>query len=138
LDKERQGVMNRISLIILTLFVALGAIFGGAALIVEAELGLDVAWLDGTPFSSYVIPGYILVIAVGGSNLVAGVLLLEHHRYAIFAGFAAGAILTGWISVQVAMLGLTTFLQPLYFFFGLLTIALSWRMWMDAEREFFA
>jgi hypothetical protein len=124
--------MTRIALIVLTLFVAVGAGFGGMALILEADLGLDPAWLDGTPFSSYVIPGFILLFVVGGSNLAAGLMLLFRHEQALLANFAAGAILMVWISVQIAMIGLTSPLQPLYFFFGILTIALAWRLWEEA------
>jgi hypothetical protein len=127
--------MNRLALTILTLFVAAGAAFGGIGLIVEADLGLDPGLLDGTPFSSYVVPGYILMIAVGGSNLVAGTLLILRHEQASSFAFLAGAILTVWIAVQMAMVGFVSLLQPLFFMFGLITMALAYRVWLETENR---
>lgn len=126
--------MNRLAVVFLTLFVGAGAVFGGIGLISEAGLGMDTAWLDGTPFSSYVVPGYILLIAVGGSNLVASTLLLMRHEQAPAFAFLAGVILTGWITAQVAMIGLLNVLQPIYFVLGLLTMAFAYRHWLEAEE----
>jgi hypothetical protein len=123
--------MNRLALILLTLFVAAGAIFGGIGLILEADLGMDLALLDGTPFSTYVIPGYILLLAVGGSNLVAGILLLINHEQAPSFAFLAGAVLTVWIAVQVVMIGMISFLQPAFFTFGLMTMGFAYRYWLE-------
>jgi hypothetical protein len=123
--------MNRIALLILTLFVGAGAVFGGISLIVEADLGMDPALLDGTPFSSFVVPGYILLIAVGGTNLVAGILLLLDHEQASSFAFLAGAVLTVWITVQVVMIGMVSILQPAYFTFGLMTMAFAYRYWLE-------
>lgn len=126
--------MNRTAVMILTLFVGVGAVFGGVGLISEADLGMDPAWLDGTPFDSYVIPGYLLLIVVGGSNLLAGALTwLQHERSVPFA-FLAGGILTGWIAVQLAMIGFTSVLQPLYFVLGLMTMAFAYRYWLETAE----
>ena len=123
--------MNRLALIILTLFVAAGAIAGGIGLIVEADLGMDPALLDGTPFASFVVPGYILLLAVGGSNLIAGILLLIDHEQASSFAFLAGSVLTIWIAVQVVMIGMVSLLQPAYFTFGLMTMGFAYRYWLE-------
>jgi hypothetical protein len=123
--------MNRLALILLTLFVGAGAMFGGIGLIVEADLGMDPALLDGTPFSTFIVPGWILLIGVGGSNLVAGILLLIHHEQASSFAFLAGAVLTVWIAVQVVMIGMVSILQPVFFTFGLMTMAFAYRYWLE-------
>lgn len=124
--------MNRLAVIILALFVGVGAVFDGVALITEADLGMDPALLDGTPFDSYVVPGYILLVAVGGSNLLAAVLALLRHEQSAQMAFLAGAILTVWISVQVVMIGMVSILQPLYFGLGLITMAFAYRYWLES------
>jgi hypothetical protein len=123
--------MNRLALILLTMFVSAGAVFGGIGLIVEADLGMDPALLDGTPFSTFIVPGWILLIGVGGSNLVAGILLLIHHEQASSFAFLAGAVLTVWIAVQVVMIGMVSILQPVFFTFGLMTMAFAYRYWLE-------
>lgn len=127
--------MNRIALIVLTWFVAIGAVAGGIGLIVEADLGMDVSLLDGTPFTSFVVPGYILLLVVGGSNAVAGTLLLMEHEQGSSFAFLAGAILTVWIAVQVVMIGMVSILQPAYFTFGLMTMAFAYRYWLETAAE---
>lgn len=127
--------MNRIALILLTLFVGAGAVFGGLGLILEADLGMDPGLLDGTPFSSYVVPGYILLIAVGGSNLLAGILLLIDQEQASSFAFLAGSALTVWIAVQVVMIGMISFLQPALFAFGLMTMGFAYRYWLETVAD---
>jgi hypothetical protein len=123
--------MNWAATAILTLFVGIGAVAGGLGLILEADLGIDPALLDGTPFDSYVVPGYILLIVVGGSNLLAGTLLLIRHEQAFSFAFLAGAILTVWIAVQVVMIGMISILQPIFFTFGLMTMGFAYRLWLE-------
>jgi hypothetical protein len=125
--------MNRMATLLLTLFVAAGAVAGGLSLIMGSDLGMDPGLLDGTPFDSYVVPGYILLIAVGGSSLVAAVLLLIRHEQAFSFAFLAGAILTAWIAVQMAMIGFVSLLQPIFFAIGLMIMGFAYRLWLEVE-----
>jgi hypothetical protein len=127
--------MNRIALSALTLFVAGGALFGGWALITGADLGMDANLLDGTPFSSFVIPGYILAFVVGGTNLIAAVLLLMRLPISVPVAMIAGAILTGWIAIQVAMIGYATILQPIFFAVGIIIMTIARRLWLETVNE---
>ena len=55
-------------LIGLHIFLAAGALYGGGSLIISPDgslLGLPGDWLSGTPFHSYLIPGFILFILLG-------------------------------------------------------------------------
>jgi hypothetical protein len=127
--------MNRIALLLLTIFVALSAAFGGIALIIEADLGLSTSLLSGTPFASFVVPGYILLIGVGGSSTLAAVLLMIDHPQASSFAFLAGAVLTVWIAVQVVMIGMISILQPAMFTLGLMTMGFAYRHWLATMSE---
>ncbi len=68
----------RIVLIVLTAFLALTAIAGGAAL----AAGINAPppeQLRGSLFTSFLIPGLALLVLVGGSALAAAILLLRRH-----------------------------------------------------------
>lgn len=93
----------RIFIAILTGFVALTAIAGGTAILIGADQ-FPLEWLPETPFTSYTIPALILAIAVGGSALVATVLLFAAPRSGIYAAMVAGMILTGYVVVEVLIL----------------------------------
>jgi hypothetical protein len=66
--------ITRIILIFLTGFLALTTFLGGIALIAN-WIAMPVELLEGSIFSSYLIPGLSLSIIVGGSALFATILL---------------------------------------------------------------
>ncbi len=62
----------RIALTVIEALIGLGAIGGGIAILTGAfDQWFPVAWLQGTPFSDYTIPGLLLLIVVGGGMLLA-------------------------------------------------------------------
>jgi hypothetical protein len=60
--------------------------------------------LRGTPFHSYLIPGLLLAVVVGGSAAVATVLTLRRSGLAGSASVVAGIVLMGWIVGEVVLL----------------------------------
>jgi hypothetical protein len=59
---------TRIILLILLAFLGIGAVFGGAVLIVSPSgklLGMPLSLLDKSPFSDFLIPGLILFVVLG-------------------------------------------------------------------------
>lgn len=117
----------RIFLIVLEVFVGVGAVAGGIGVATNG-IGFPVEWLEGTPFRSYVIPGLVLMFVVGGSQLAAAIAVWRRRWWGTVASLAAGLILAGWISVQVAIIGLVSWLQPFYFALGLLVAGLAARL----------
>lgn len=116
------------ALLALTLLTAISAFHGGGSLVADPSGGLiqlSGEWLRLTPFSSYLIPGLLLSLVVGGSNLIAAVALLRRHPYAPWIAGAAGCALTGWMAVQILMLGLVFTLQTICLAVGLLIAGLS-------------
>src|SRR5919199_6683907 len=85
-------------------FIAASAAAGAIGLI-GGGLPFPTEWLDGTPFSNYVGPGVILGVVVGGSALLASILVLRAHRLAGPAAFVAGMIQIGWIVGEVLLVG---------------------------------
>jgi len=65
-------------LLVLLLLNGLGAFIGGIGVTKDA-LPFPYVWLQGTPFHSYFVPGLILCLIVGGSQLAAALALLWHH-----------------------------------------------------------
>jgi hypothetical protein len=64
------GTLTRVALITLSGFLGITAAGGGLGLLLGwITPGMDL--LDGSPFSTYVIPGLMLLTVVGGSALLA-------------------------------------------------------------------
>ena len=113
------------------LFVAYQAISGGIGLITDTWQ-LPSQWLVRTPFTTWVGPGWVLIGLIAVPHLLAAIpplFLPGNPRLGILAGILAGASLLVWITVQLALLQVFFFLQPVIAGFGAveLVIALLWR-----------
>ena len=80
------------------------------------------------PFPDFFVPGLFLLSVNGVGHLAAGILTFLKFRYAGEVAVFFGAVLVVWIIIQVLWIGLTSFLQPLYFVFGLVEILLGQRL----------
>jgi hypothetical protein len=103
--------LTRYVLGVLLAFVALNAFAGGYYGMSGAE-SVPLAWLDGSPFHNYFVPGLILLIVVGGSLLFAAIAVFARLRVARPAAFGAVAVLAIWLTVQVAIIGYISWMQP--------------------------
>ena len=120
----------RTGLLVVQAFVALTAIAGGSALIIGSLLPQTAIaivppgdYLVGTPFSSYLIPGLVLGVVVGGLHVAAFVLELSRSNWRTLAAATAGFALLIWIFVQMVFIPFS-FLQAVYFVAGLAEIGL--------------
>jgi hypothetical protein len=120
----------RVALIIVAGFAAVSALGGGLMVASGWPYQFPAAWLEGTPFPDYTLPGLILGVVVGGSALLATVALLKNVRWAALASIAAGAIMMGWIVGEIVLLNVAgfTWLWPLYFGVGLVMALLGLRL----------
>ncbi len=119
----RTYVADRVTLISLELFMGVMAVACGVILATGQAgtvLQMKPSILDGTPFGSFLIPGVILAGVVGGSQLLAAFGLWRYQPWGMMLSAVAGAILMGWIVVEVILLGWIAphGLQPFCFAYG--------------------
>jgi hypothetical protein len=111
------SIANR-TLIVWLWFGALSAIVGGAFGVFANGAGVPLAYLLRTPFDSYLVPGLILGIVVGGTQLAGAILLQRRHSFGLIAAVIAGLVMIAWIFVELAMLSEYTPLQAIYLALG--------------------
>jgi hypothetical protein len=101
------------------------AVAGGLALLISNGrwLGLSLTTLEPSPFSSYHLPGLVLALVVGGSQLAAGVAVLRRRRGHLRLAIVAAVLLGVWIGVQALMIGFF-WLQPVVFIVAILQLGL--------------
>jgi hypothetical protein len=118
-------------LIALLAFLGLGAIGGGAVLIISPSgklMGMPLALLDPSPFSNFLIPGIILFLALGLPPMFLIIALLKkptsklaaHFNfcsdmhwawtYTIYIAF----ILIFWIQIEMVLLSAVSWLHTFY------------------------
>src|SRR6266568_8397800 len=133
----------RSALVAIETFVGLGAIAGGIALLTGVfAQGIPVAWLQGTPFSDYTVPGLALAILVGGGMLLAAATVFVHREWAVLISVVAGIFMVGFEVVEAASvdskagngLPLMAGLQVFYFVLGLAIFGLATYLWMTEYR----
>jgi len=127
-------------LMILTAVQALGAISGGVGLVRDPvnNIGLPISLLEGSPFSDYLIPGLILLIAVGLFALFVLAGLLRRWKPAWWLSLASGGALVTWIIVEVVLLGyLPGAGIGLQIAFGLIGVAIVVLDLMRSTRRYF-
>ena len=99
-------------------FGVLSAIAGAVLAIVAHGAGVPIAYLANSPFSSYLVPGLILGLIVGGTQLAAAVALWTKRRTGLLLSAVAGFGMIIWIFVELAIIGKYSWLQTIYFSLG--------------------
>jgi len=121
---------TRLTLISTEAFVALSAFVAGAMFVAAPNgrlMGMTEVTLARSPFGSYLVPGIVLFVVVGGTQALAAWAEIRRWPRAGWLSVVAGAVLAGWIAVQVAMIGLGHPMQPSLFVAGVVIAGLGWR-----------
>jgi len=126
-----------ITLVLLHAFLAIGAVGGGLLFIVDPSgglMGLPLTLLESSPFTNYMVPGVILLVALGNLPAATAAALVKQWRwdfaqsvnlfkdrhwswtFSLYIGF----ILIIWIVGQVAMIRELSVLQLIYIILGLI------------------
>ena len=129
-------------IILLLIFLSLGALFGGVALIISPSgelIQMPVSMLEPSPFNDFLIPGIILFIVFGVFPLIISYALLYKPKskianllnifsdmhwawtYTIYIGF--GIII--WIQMQMVFIDDVHWAHTTYVFWGIAILLLA-------------
>lgn len=123
-------------LFILVSFIAVTALVSGLLMISNPDgsiMNLPLRLLDGTAFRDFKIPGILLAVVVGGTNLLAVFFYLKRHSSRYNWALAGGLVVSGWIIVQMILIGSIHWLHLFYLAIGILIILFSFQLkgkWM--------
>lgn len=112
-------------IVVIESFVAISAFGGGGMLIFVPDgrlMQMPVTMLETSPFSTFFIPGVILVLANGLFPTAVVISTLKRLDWVRFGHVATGVILVGWIAIQGVMVGFGHWLQITYGALGLVLI----------------
>jgi hypothetical protein len=116
--------------------VAITAIAGGGALVGAPRgtlMHADLALLAHSPFSTFLVPGLLLLGVIGIGHLVAAVLVVRRSRVANHAAFAAGIALLVWIVAELALIRAFQFLQLVYLALAVAIVTIALRRAFTAK-----
>ena len=123
--------------VILLFVTGLGGMAGGMGLMLDppgTSLGMSVELLPDSPFADFFYPGLLLFAVIGAGHFFGGFVSVLNPRIAAGSCLICGTALVIWIVVQIWMIGLVSFLQPLFLLIGL-TEAIAGVRLIKAEKE---
>lgn len=118
-------------LFILLCFVALTATLSGMMMIISPDgssLSLSLGLLKGSPFRDFQIPGILLAMFVGGSNMVAVFYNMARHRNRYNWALAGGLTISGWIIAQMIIIQTFHWLHIVYLVTGIIIILAAFQL----------
>ncbi len=126
--------MRRVRIVLGVLLTSVGvmAVASGLGLVTDrsgANLGMTVDALAGRPFPDYLLPGLVLLLVHGLAGATAGIAVLAGWRRSGEAGMGLGVLMLGWMVVQIGVLGLAHWLQPLFVLIGGVEFGLGMALW---------
>lgn len=126
----------------LLLFLAIGAICGGLALILGPRgeiLPLPLSLLLGSPFTSYLVPGTILFVVLGLGPLGVAILAWRKSPTAPALTLFVGSTLIVWIVAEIIIVGYSNEppLQAAYFGLGVVIamVGVAWLRETGSHRH---
>jgi len=132
IQKEKRLTIARRILIFWTLFIGVGALFGGISMIISPsgellQMAPLLPYFQILPFADvlfqdFLFPGFMLILVNGISNLIAFVFLLFRKKSGYILGTVFGFTLMAWIVIQFVIFP-PNFMSILYFIFGFLQAA---------------
>lgn len=114
-------------LLVLHLFVGLGAMAGGSAAILspQSPIGMSTDVLNNSPFSDFLIPGIILFAVIGVGNIFSAIMMFFKLKYKGYISSIFSFALVIWIIVQCIMLRTIVGLHIIFFIIGLIQSIIS-------------
>lgn len=142
MEKQNKNGFGVYLLWTIVLFQAASGIYGGIALITDPtgeSLDMPITFLQGTPFSNYLIPGPILFILLGAFPAFTFFGLVSRKRWKwadalnIYSNkhwswafsLYISVMLIFWIDMQVMLIGYNHFIQTLYAIVGLAMLVMA-------------
>jgi len=114
--------------------MSVSAAIGGIDLAFNGAKMMDLPKEYLTVFSSFVIPGLILLFIVGGANFIAGITVLKRSKKAVEWSAVAGFGSVIWFFSELYIFRGTHYIQIIYFAVSIAILILT----LAAERYGFA
>lgn len=124
--------------ILLLLFNSIGALFGGWSFIQDpsgGDLKIPITYLEHSPFTNFLIPGFVLFTVNGLFGLFTLVWTVFKWKNYAWLIIVQGVLLIGWIIVQMILLREIYYLQFIFGSIGLILLLIGIFLKKDARLK---
>ena len=118
---------TRIITMLTHLVVGIGSFAGGYACMADplSPLEAPLSLLEGSPFTSYFLPGLFLFSIIGFGNILSVFLLYKFRMLGLLSSMLVGFLLSAWIVIQCIIIKDVVALHMIFFGVGLLQFSFS-------------
>ena len=138
--------VSKILILVLALFVGLGAFYGGICMLIKPDGSLlrmesllpyfQVLPFADVLFQDYFFSGIALIVVNGVSNIIASILMLRNKRIGFVLGTLFGFTLMLWITIQFVIFPINA-LDIIYFTLGVLQLIIGYNALVSYNQYFF-
>ncbi len=121
----------RMLLTILLFFVAVTSLISGVIIMLYPDgsvMQMSTELLKTSPFKTFLIPGIVLTLFVGGSSVIAFVLNIRKHIRRYEWAIVAGLMTCGWVLVQMLLINALFWLQFVYLGIGIVMMLIAYQL----------
>ncbi len=119
-------------------FQGVSGIGGGLGLSLDPSgqsVGIPLEWLQGSPFSDYLVPGLVLLVLLGIGPLVAAFGAWTGRRWSWATSLLVAAGLLIWLGVEIAVIGYQPE-PPLQMVYGLVALSILSAAYVPSVRDY--
>lgn len=116
---------------ILLFFVAVTALASGIIIILYPDgsmMQMSTDLLKTSPFKTFLVPGIVLTVLVGGSSALAFVLNVRKYVRRYEWAIVAGLMTCGWVLVQMILINTLFWLQFVYLGIGIALMLIAYQL----------
>ncbi len=121
----------RTLLFILISFVAITSLVSGLIIICYPDgsvMRMSTDLLKTSPFKNFLIPGVVLTVFVGGTNLLAAFFNMKRNKNRYDWALAGGIMTCGWVIVQMILINTFFWLQFVYLGLGIVIMLIAYQL----------
>ncbi|MBL0181953.1 MAG: hypothetical protein IPP96_06510 [Chitinophagaceae bacterium] len=121
----------RTLLFILVCFVAITSLVSGILIITHPDgsvMQMSVDLLKTSPFKNFLVPGIVLTVLVGGTNLLAAFFNMKRSANRYNWALAGGVMISGWTVVQMILINTIFWLQFVYLGIGIVIMLIAYQL----------
>lgn len=118
-------------LFILISFVAITSVISGLIIIYYPDgsvMQMSTDLLKTSPFKNFLVPGIVLTVFVGGTNLVAAFFNMKRSVRRYDWALAGGVMICGWTIVQMILIDTFFWLQFVYLGLGIVIMLIAYQL----------
>lgn len=130
--KKFYNVLGIIQVVIAICFIIIGIVIEAST---SGFLIKNLSFISNFSFPFFFIPDHFLLSFYGIGNFIGAFFSFMRFNFTGKLGVFLGIILILWVAIQIAMIGLVSFMQPILIVIGVIEIILGYTIYRKLKKQ---